>query len=272
MAVNLYGQDYLIPITGTGGLTVVNGKLVCRQNISLQPGFHTFRLKGFPAGSYLVNLEPQYQSGSVAFISAGYKGTSGAIDYVGSDEITSLHISLKSSKGIVPMQYNADDQLLFTGSSDIFATVYPFVPTPNTEISFFFIEATYSDGNHYPIVTTGSRIWLARNLMTTKYTYGSAIDYPGGDNYTRQTNTTGAFLWYGNDKGNKGIYGALYNWYALDTSILCTNPWHVPTDEEWTTMTTFPGGMDIAGEKLKETGLLHWANPNLSGTFSCLVL
>jgi uncharacterized protein (TIGR02145 family) len=38
--------------------------------------------------------------------------------------------------------------------------------------------------------------------------------------------------------------------------------WHVPTDAEWTTLTTYVGGESIAGGKLKEPGLTHWQNPN----------
>jgi len=336
MAGHLYGQDYLITFSGTGGSTAVDavlvqnltqgtslaiqgadtlrlqatlgvpltrkpdlqlqvypnpvlqnatlnvhvsiasvvkitilsadGKLIYRLDKSLRQGLHSFRLNGFPTGCYIVNIESEYQSGSLAFISAGSGRTSGGLHYAGSNENFSSDIQLKSSSGIVPMQYNAGDQLLFTGSADIFATVFPFVPTASAEISFFFVEATDGDGNHYPTVAIGSKIWLARNLMTTKYTDGGAIEFPGTDNNAWLTNTSGAYAWYDNDIGNKDIYGALYNWYAVDTSILCPAGWHIPDDAEWNVLTDFLGGMDIAGGKLKETGLLHWADPNLDAT------
>jgi len=40
----------------------------------------------------------------------------------------------------------------------------------------------------------------------------------------------------------------------------------VPTDEDWTALTTFLGGEDLAGGKLKEAGTNHWLNPNAEAT------
>jgi uncharacterized protein (TIGR02145 family) len=46
--------------------------------------------------------------------------------------------------------------------------------------------------------------------------------------------TTGAFCWYNNNAAtNKNRYGALYNWYAVNTGKLCPAGWHVPTDVDW---------------------------------------
>jgi uncharacterized protein (TIGR02145 family) len=61
-------------------------------------------------------------------------------------------------------------------------------------------------------------------------------------------------------------YGALYNWYTVNTSKLCPTGWHVPSDAEWTTLTDFLGGIDVAGGKLKETDTLNWQNPNTGAT------
>jgi uncharacterized protein (TIGR02145 family) len=40
----------------------------------------------------------------------------------------------------------------------------------------------------------------------------------------------------------------------------------VPTDAEWTILTTYLGGLSLAGGKLKEAGLVHWTTPNTGAT------
>ena len=47
---------------------------------------------------------------------------------------------------------------------------------------------------------------------------------------------------------------------------VCPTSWHIPTDAEWTTLTTYLGGESVAGGKLKETGLTHWITPNTGAT------
>ena len=103
---------------------------------------------------------------------------------------------------------------------------------------------------------------MKENLKTTKYKTNLAIDYPGTDNKAWSTNNTGAYAGYNNDVANKATYCVLYNWYAVNTGNLCPTGWHVPTDAEWTSLTTYLGGVSIAGGKMKEIGTKHWIKPN----------
>lgn len=58
-------------------------------------------------------------------------------------------------------------------------------------------------------------------------------------------------------------YGRLYNWYAAtDTRGIAPEGWHVPTIDDWDTLVSFLGGVNLAGGKLKESGFTHWINPN----------
>jgi uncharacterized protein (TIGR02145 family) len=74
------------------------------------------------------------------------------------------------------------------------------------------------------------------------------------------------YCWYLNDSAKyKDIYGALYNWNTVVTGKLCPVGWHVPSDEEWSTLVTFLGGDSTAGSKLKGKGTIHWTSPNRDG-------
>jgi uncharacterized protein (TIGR02145 family) len=122
------------------------------------------------------------------------------------------------------------------------------------------------DGNGYNIITIGSQTWMAENLKTTKFNEGTSI--PLVTETTSWANLTSpGFCWYDNDEeANKNKYGAIYNWYAVNTLNMCPTGWHVPTDAEWATLINFLGGATVAGGKLKETGTLHWEHPNTGAT------
>ena len=75
-----------------------------------------------------------------------------------------------------------------------------------------------------------------------------------------------AYCWYNNDITYKDVYGPLYNWYTVSSGKLCPKGWHVPSETEFMLLTTYIGGFDGGGKKLKETGTAHWNNPNTDAT------
>jgi uncharacterized protein (TIGR02145 family) len=121
------------------------------------------------------------------------------------------------------------------------------------------------DGNVYHTLTIGTQIWLVENLKTTRYNDGDSIPLVT-DGAAWSNSDTSAYCWYNNDIANKGTYGALYNWFAINTGKLAIAGWHVPSDDEWTTLTDFLGGESIAGGKLKEAGTTYWRSPNAGAT------
>jgi len=137
--------------------------------------------------------------------------------------------------------------------------------------SIIFYEPTTItdyDNNVYRIVTIGTQRWMAENLRTTKYNDGTSIPNIKEDVNWASLNTPG-YCWYNNDSITySNLYGALYNWHTVNTKKLCPTGWHVPTDIEWTTLTTFLDGLAIAGGKLKEVGITHWQSPNTGATDS----
>jgi len=93
------------------------------------------------------------------------------------------------------------------------------------------------DGKSYKTVRIGTQTWMAENLnFDTTYSWCRDCE----------------------------VYGRLYSYEAATWS--CPEGWHLPSDGEWTTLVAYLGGYTIAGGKLKETGLTHWAKPNKGAT------
>ena len=121
------------------------------------------------------------------------------------------------------------------------------------------------EGNKYKTVVIGGQTWMAENLKTTKLNDGTLIPLTA-DSAVWNLLTTPGFAWYKNDSLNSKTYGALYNWFTVNTGKLCPTGWHIPGDAEWATLSTYLGGAAVAGGKLKEPGSLHWINPNKGAT------
>lgn len=126
------------------------------------------------------------------------------------------------------------------------------------------------DGNVYKIVTIDTQVWMAENLKTTKYRNGNLIGTTSPPTLKISTESSPKYQWaYEGSESNVATYGRLYTWYAAtDSRNVCPTGWHLPTDAEWTTLTTYLGGASVAGGQLKETGTTHWQSPNTHATNS----
>ena len=125
-------------------------------------------------------------------------------------------------------------------------------------------------------ITIGTQTWTTKNLDVTTYSDGTVI--PQVTDGTAWVGlTTGAWCYYENNTANGTTYGKLYNWYAVagihdndpttPNKKLAPSGYHIPSDAEWTTLTTYlagpsAGGYKQVGGKMKETGYAHWNSPN----------
>jgi uncharacterized protein (TIGR02145 family) len=130
------------------------------------------------------------------------------------------------------------------------------------------------DGNTYKTVIIGTQHWMAQNLNSSKYSDGTPI--PRINDGSEWLNAkTPAWCYYNNDPSYGEVYGKLYNGYAVSPKSnggknVCPTGWHVASDLDWSTMVQYLGGMDVAGDKLKEDGDSHWNIPNSEATNSSL--
>ena len=136
----------------------------------------------------------------------------------------------------------------------------------NNEQELLIIEeslpVTDYDGNSYKTIRIGNQIWMAENLKVTHYADGTPVQS----------------LVYNNDNTNQDVYGRLYTWSAFMRNEAGTNAnpgnvqgvapegWHIPSDSEWLELINNLGGVNSAGGKLKQSGFLHWEEPNTGAT------
>ncbi len=106
------------------------------------------------------------------------------------------------------------------------------------------------DGNVYKTIAIGTQIWMTENLKVTQYADGTPIPLVTdntiwgnlGDNETDK-----AYCFNDNDE-NLG-FGALYTYAAAtngdnsgnNVQGVCPTGWHLPSNAEWTELTTFIG-------------------------------
>ncbi len=127
------------------------------------------------------------------------------------------------------------------------------------------------DNQIYRQVTIGNQTWMAENLKAVKFIDGTPIPLIKDEKKWEMVQSPG-YCWYENNKKINGeIYGALYNWFAVNTGKLCPAGWHVPSYDEWLQLKMFAGDSinwitrgdtvpieEFAGRKLKEPSNIFW--------------
>jgi uncharacterized protein (TIGR02145 family) len=120
-----------------------------------------------------------------------------------------------------------------------------------------------NDGNIYKTIKIGQQVWMAENLA-----YLPLVSHPASGSTTKPIyyvyGYTDSDVSAAKNSANYTTFGVLYNWLAALTA--CPSGWHLPSDAEWTTLSTFLGGESVAGGKMKETGTIHWGSPNDGAT------
>ena len=194
---------------------------------------------------------------------------------------TATNVSAFNDTGLAPStaynyrvySYNSAGNSL-TYSNELILTTANVI---NTAINVPGPNLTDIDGNIYQSVTNCGLTFTKTNLNVSKYSDGTPIPQVTDPSQWASL-TTGAWCYYNNDPANGAIYGKLYNWYAVAGiyhAASVANPtlrkklaptgWHIPSDNEWTALTTCLGGENVAGGKMKSTSTL-WQSPNTAAT------
>ncbi|MEI7498899.1 MAG: FISUMP domain-containing protein [Bacteroidota bacterium] len=267
---------FVAPDGGNADICIVDlaGKTLIQTSTILSPGTHSFHVSGIKQGMYFVKVTGKNYFYSTKLISQSNLQSEVRVEYISTINSTASN-ALKSISATIDMPYANGDQLLFKGISGIYSTLVPDVPVTSKTITFNFAACTDADGNNYATVQigtlkSGKQTWMAENLNV-----GVRIDAGTLD----QTNNNIIEKYcYNNDEANCAIYGGLYQWNEMmqyvttpEVKGICPTGWHIPTDGEWTTLTTFLEGESVVGGKMKSIGTIQtgtglWNTPNTGAT------
>ncbi|MCX6303051.1 MAG: expansin EXLX1 family cellulose-binding protein [Bacteroidia bacterium] len=241
-------------------VTDMSGKTVFKTNRFLDGSPQTLRISGLKDGFYLVNINGINYSYSGKLLCVRNNPGRIRIEKISDNMAAELEKEIKDTKGtegIIDMDYTTGDLLKYSGISGIYTTIITDVPSSDKTVTFTFSACTDGDNNNYPVVQIGSQIWMAENLRTTKLNDGISLTLESRNDYWSWT-WDASYCWYDNNEtANKNTYGALYNWYSINTGRLCPAGWRLPTNTETASLVSYLGTAD-AGSKLKEAGTSHW--------------
>jgi uncharacterized protein (TIGR02145 family) len=252
--------------SGDAIITVLDmtGRQLSQTHNYLDKSRQELRLSGLKNGFYLINVRGNNYQYSGKILCTGQSDGTLSIEKVSNNIEVIDDKTLKVEKkgvqdgGTVDMAYTPGDRIKYTGYSGTYGTVTTDIPSQDKTVTFTFIPCSIG-GNSYLTVKIGSQTWMANNLSTAYYNDGSLITEG-----PYVATSTPAYCWYNNVPDL--FYGALYNWYAVNTGKLCPTGWRVPSDFEWIELAVSLGGENVSGGKLKETGTSHWIYPNYAAT------
>jgi uncharacterized protein (TIGR02145 family) len=259
------------PVSGDALISIyeITGKPIAQIHSYLNKNELEFRLSGAGNGLFLISIIGNSYNISGKFL----------CDRTGNGDLKIEKINNPLEQGperfakkddkvsvdTVDMKFTSGNRLKFTALAEDCGRIIVDKPMQNKTLNFNFISCTDGENYHYPVVDIGNQVWMSENLKTTYFNDSSTIFYNGKDANWNGLKTPG-YCMYNHDFSNLLTYGALYNWYTVNSGKLCPIGWHIPSAEEWAALTNYLKGWTAAGGKLKETGYSHWMDPNLNST------
>lgn len=258
------------------------GREVASYENTLEMGTHSFTFLSGRERHYVLTVAYENEISSKKILNSGNIGQSqGKLVYNGNSE---THVPVKSHSITNGFGYDFGDQLRFIGYANTIegvsgSDVIEATPAGNEEFLFDILEGIpcagtpilFYEDRQYNTVKIGDQCWLKENLNV-----GTMIN--GGQGMT--DNGIIEKYCYDNSEANCNMYGGLYQWDEMMDYIttegvqgICPEGWHLPTDIEWTALTTYLGDMNVAGGKMKSTRTTpdphpRWNSPNAFATNS----
>jgi len=258
-----------------------NGRVMeTTHALSLPAGTHQFRITLSQTGIYMLTARQNGKTSSIKMVCNG-AGNANRIGYMGVVETPYYDVSTMAAdvsisttpkshtRGVSDNPFTAGDQMTYVGYATFSGSEYEShtisqmqqgsesfqlqfdqtlpvpvdgQPCPSTP------TLTDIDGNVYNTVQLGSQCWMQQNLRTTRFANGNAITLG-----TEHSATEKYYYYPNGDDANAATYGLLYNRAAVmngesasnnnpsNVQGVCPDGWHVPSLQEWTTLTAYVG-------------------------------
>jgi uncharacterized protein (TIGR02145 family) len=261
----------------------LRGNKLSQYSNEFEKGWHSFVVSTNGASLLVLMVSDNTSLKTIKLLSTGSGSEGDRISYEGlSGNSPTLLKSVQSSPGFI---FYLGNQLQYTAyvggyveniliDNPVSSENYTFTMYP----SFTCGDSVNYSSQYYHTLLIGTQCWFKENLNV-----GTMIN--GTHNQTN--NSVIEKYCYNNLTSNCDIYGGLYQWgemvqYLNGTSNtttwnppptgnvqgICPTGWHIPKDAEWTVLTTYLGGVSVAGGAMKETGYAHWSSPNTGATNS----
>jgi uncharacterized protein (TIGR02145 family) len=240
----------------------------------LERGWHTFGVSANGSQLLMVNISDNVSSKTLRLLSTG-GSEENLLSYTGSSSQAPL--SCKSGQAGAVFIFYMGNQLVYHGYVQGFHecvipdhpdsdTTYTFTMVPISTPPFVCGTVLNYGGQDYNTVQIDTQCWLKENLNIGTMLLTPAVPADNGIIEKHCMNNLPA---------NCLIYGGLYYWnemmqYSLNPGVqgICPSGWHVPTDNEISTLVSYLAGTSVAGGAMKETGTEHWVTPNGGATNS----
>ncbi len=268
--VNLNGSS-LTTYTGS----IANNLFVIiwhRNHLAIMSSGALTGIGGVYSWNFTTQLSNAYLDGQKELVAGAFGMIGGDADALGNVSVPDINPGWSSNageQGYLMGDLNLDGQINNPDKNDIWDINMGLSAPLLLKCGNPIIDVR--DGQSYNTVLIGAQCWLSENLNLGTMIQGTT---------EMSDNSIVEKYCYNNNSANCDVYGGLYQWHEIMQYIntpgvqgLCPAYLHLPTDAEWTTLTTFLGGESIAGGKMKTTGTIEagtglWYAPNTSATNS----
>jgi uncharacterized protein (TIGR02145 family) len=215
----------------------LNGKTLAKKRQTVDAGTPAITLPRTGSGVYLYKV----RLGAVEFVMKGH--ATGSVSQGRAAQANAPALQNAMAKAANLSASVIDDVISVTLSGYLNHRVM----ATNSDTSGIKIQLLRSegwvadaDGNSYQTVKVGNQVWTVENLRTTKYNDGIAIPRDTSSE-TWAKERTPKYCYYNNTVDIDFIkkFGALYNWFAVDTKKLAPSGWHVASIDDWDTLQNY---------------------------------